>query len=136
MISPSIPSNILTMAGAFFCDPQPVPAWLPSTPAIILATVYKYKYIRRLVRIQKICHRKVNDLDTKYPVIVEPLEVPSSPEQALAPKERTVPDVVHPVQCGIVSERITVPRPDDEILSGYDEDVSSNTRRQWYLANS
>ena len=32
---------------------------------------------------------------------------------------------VHPVQYGIVTERITLPRPDDEILSGHDEDVSS-----------
>ena len=59
------------------------------------------------------------------PVIVEPLDVPSSLEQAPAPMERTVPDVVHRVQYGIVPERITLPRPDDEILSGYDEDVSS-----------
>ena len=53
--------------------------------------------------------------DTNMPVIVEPLEVPSSSEQALAPMERIVPDVVHPVQYGIVPERITLPRPDDEI---------------------
>ena len=59
------------------------------------------------------------------PVNVEPLEVPSSSEQALAPMERTVPEVVHPVQYGIVPERITLPRPDDEICSGYDEDGSS-----------
>ena len=39
--------------------------------------------------------------------------------------DRIVPDVVHPAQYGIVPERITSPRPDDEILSGYDEDVSS-----------
>ena len=39
--------------------------------------------------------------------------------------ERIVPKVVHPVQCGTVPERITLPRPDDEILSGYDKDVSS-----------
>ena len=39
--------------------------------------------------------------------------------------ERTAPDVVHPVQYGIVPERTTLPRPDDEIFSGYDEDVSS-----------
>ena len=59
------------------------------------------------------------------PVIVEPLEVPSSAERALAPKERTTTDVLHPVQYGIVPERITLPRPEDEILSGQDEDVSS-----------
>ena len=59
------------------------------------------------------------------PVIVEPMEVPSSSEQAPAPMERTVPDVVHPVQYGIVPERITLPRPNDEDLSSYDEDVSS-----------
>ena len=59
------------------------------------------------------------------PVIVEPLEVPSSSEQLPAPVERTETDVVHAVQYGIVPERITLPRPDDEILSGYDEDVSS-----------
>ena len=59
------------------------------------------------------------------PVIVERLEVPSSSEQALAPMENTVLDVVRPVRYGIVPERITLPRPDGEILSGYDEDVSS-----------
>ena len=64
------------------------------------------------------------------PVIVEPMEVPSSSEQALAPMERTVPDVVHPVQYGIVPERITLPRSGDEIFSGYDEDVSSIQQAQ------
>ena len=59
------------------------------------------------------------------PVIVEPLELPSSSEQAPALVERTVPDVVHPVQYGIVPERLTLPRTDDEIPSRYDEDVSS-----------
>ena len=59
------------------------------------------------------------------PVIVEPLEVPSSSEQASAQMEGTTSDVVHPVQCGIVPEPVTLPRPDDEILSSHDEDVSS-----------
>ena len=41
-------------------------------------------------------------------------------EQVPALMERIVLEVVHPVQYGIVPERITFPRPDDEILSGYD----------------
>ena len=75
-----------------------------------MATAYRCKYIRRLVHNQKICHQRSNELAANMPVIVEPLEVPSSSKQALAPMKRTVPDVVHPV---------------DEILSGYDGDVSS-----------
>ena len=51
------------------------------------------------------------------PVIVEPLEVPSSAEQAPAPMERSLPDVVHPVQYGVVTERISSTRPDDEDVS-------------------
>ena len=39
--------------------------------------------------------------------------------------EQVLPEVVHPVQGVIVPIRIALPRPDDEILSGYDEDVSS-----------
>ena len=68
--------------------------------------------------------KRSNELGTNMPVTVEPLEVPSSAEQAPALMERTFPDVVHLVQYGIVPERITLPRPDDEILSGYDEYVS------------
>ena len=42
-----------------------------------------------------------------------------------APSERVVPEVTHPVQCGILPIRLPLPRPDDQILSGYNEDVSS-----------
>ena len=60
-------------------------------------------------------------------VIVEPLEVLSSSERAPAATEGTASDVVHPVQysISIVPERITLPRPNDEILSGHDEDALS-----------
>ena len=58
-------------------------------------------------------------------VIVEPLEVPSSSERAPAPTEGTASDVVHPEQYGIAQKRIALPRQDDEILSGHDQDVLS-----------
>ena len=51
--------------------------------------------------------------------------MPAPSERVPAPLERAVPEVVHPVQYGIVLERIALRRPDDKILSGYDEDVSS-----------
>ena len=51
--------------------------------------------------------------------------MPAPSERGPAPLERAVPEVVHPVQYGIVPERIALRRPDDKILSGYDEDVSS-----------
>ena len=54
------------------------------------------------------------------PVIVELLQVPSSSVQVPAPMARIAPEVVHIVQKGIVPERITLPRPDDEILSGFE----------------
>ena len=34
-------------------------------------------------------------------------------------------NAIHPVQCGIFPNRLLLPHPDDEILSGYEEDVSS-----------
>ena len=45
-----------------------------------------------------------------------------------SPMEGTTSDVKHPVQYGVVPERIALPRPGDGILSGYDEDVSSIPR--------
>ena len=60
-------------------------------------------------RIQKIRHQKrSNELCTNMPVIVDPLEVPSSAEQPPAPMERTLSDVVHPVQHGVVPGRISL----------------------------
>ena len=52
------------------------------------------------------------------PLVIEPLDVP-------APSERIVPEVIHPVQCGIAPKRLLLPHLDDEILSGVDKDVSS-----------
>ena len=52
------------------------------------------------------------------PLVTEPLDVP-------APSERVVPEVTHPVQYGMLHIRLLLPRPDDEILSGFDKDVSS-----------
>ena len=52
------------------------------------------------------------------PLVIEPLDVP-------ALSERVVPEVIHPVQHGIIPIRLPLPRPDDEILSGCDENVSS-----------
>ena len=65
---------------------------------------------------------------TNVPVIVEPLEMPASSERVPTLLEQVILEVVHPVQYGIVPERIALPRPDDQILSGYDEDISSITR--------
>ena len=36
-----------------------------------------------------------------------------------------VRDFIHRVQCGIFPKRLTLPYPDEEILSGYEADVSS-----------
>ena len=59
--------------------------------------------------IQKIRHQKrSNELGTNMPVIGDPLEVPSSAEQPPAPMERTLSDVVHPVQHGVVPGRISL----------------------------
>ena len=44
---------------------------------------------------------------------------------APAPLAPCVRDSTHPVQFGIFPKRLFLPQPDDEILSGYDEDVSS-----------
>ena len=58
----------------------------------------------------KYVFKRSNELAANMPVIVEPLEVPSSSEPA--PMERIVPDVVHPVQYGIVprTNYLTAPR--------------------------
>ena len=104
-------------------DPPPVP---PGLPSIISVTVYRYKLFVKLVRVQKICPQKVKRTGCEH--AGEPVEVPSSADQVPAPMQRLVREVVHPVQYGIVPERITLPRPDDEILSGHDEDVSSIRR--------
>ena len=57
------------------------------------------------------------------PLVIEPPEEPAPSGQVPVPIERIVPEVAHTVQPGIVSEPITLPRPDDEILFVYDEDV-------------
>ena len=43
----------------------------------------------------------------------------------LIPLERALLEVLHPVHSEIVPKPIALPRPDDEILCGYDEDISS-----------
>ena len=65
------------------------------------------------------------------------MEVPASLERGPTPLEQVIPEVVHPVQYGIVPERIALPRPHDEILSGYDEDVSSirDVKTVWRISD-
>ena len=52
------------------------------------------------------------------PVDVESLDTP-------APSTSCLHESVHPVQFGIMPKRLPLPHPDDEILSGHEEDVSS-----------
>ena len=52
------------------------------------------------------------------PVVVESLVTP-------APLTPCVHESTHPVQFGIMPKRLPLPHPDDEILSGYEEDLSS-----------
>ena len=49
---------------------------------------------------------------------VDPLDAP-------APSTPSVRDSIHPVQFGIFPNRLLLPHLDDEILPGYEEDVSS-----------
>ena len=51
-------------------------------------------------------------------MVVEPLGKP-------APVATRVRDAIHPVQFDIFPNRLTLPYPHDEILSGYEEDASS-----------
>ena len=52
------------------------------------------------------------------PMMGEPLDTPAS-------STSRVRDAIHPVQFGIFPTRFLLPHPDDEILSGFEEDVSS-----------
>ena len=52
------------------------------------------------------------------PMVVESLDT-------LAPSTSRVRDAIHPVQFGIFPNRLLLPHPDDEMLSGSEEDVSS-----------
>ena len=49
----------------------------------------------------------------------EPLGAP------LPPKTPVSRNFIHPKQFGIFPKRLSLPYPDEEILSGYEEDVSS-----------
>ena len=51
-------------------------------------------------------------------MVVESLDTP-------APSTSRFRDAIHPVQFGIFPNRLLLPHPDDEMLSGYEEDVSS-----------
>ena len=51
-------------------------------------------------------------------MIVEPLDTPAS-------STFRVRCAIHPVQFGIFPNRLILPHPDDEVLSDYEEDVSS-----------
>ena len=52
------------------------------------------------------------------PMVVESLDTP-------APSTSRFRDAIHPVQFGIFPNRLLLPHPDDEMLSGSEEDVSS-----------
>ena len=69
-------------------------------------------------------------------VIVLALELASSLDQAPALVERTVLDVVHPVQFGIVPERITWPRSDDEMLFGEQPILALRKKRHLVTSGS
>ena len=92
-----------------FCDPQPAPPGLPSTPQSSWQTYTDRNTSGGLDAFRRYVLKRSHELAAKMQVIVEPLEVPSSSEQAPAPMGKTVPDVP-PVQHGIVPERITLPR--------------------------
>ena len=64
---------------------------------------------------------------SRHALVIEPPDVP-------APSEGTVPEVIHPVQCGVAPKGLLLPHSDDEILSGIVEDVSSI--RDGYTARS
>ena len=51
-------------------------------------------------------------------MVVESLDTP-------APSTSRFRDAIHPVQFGIFPNRLLLPHPDDEMLSGSEEDVSS-----------
>ena len=61
---------------------------------------------------------KLTETQERTPMIVELLDTPAS-------STSRVRDAIHPVQFGIFPKRLLLPCPDDEILSGYEEDVSS-----------
>ena len=62
--------------------------------------------------------RKPTEPPEDTPVDVESLDTP-------APSTSCLHESVHPVQFGIMPKRLPLPHPDDEILSGHEEDVSS-----------
>ena len=67
---------------------------------------------------QRYVLRKPTEAQESAPLIVEPLDMPTSSTS----RGR---NAIRPVQFGIFTKRLLLPHPDDEILSGYDEDVSS-----------
>ena len=84
----------------FSHDPPPVPPGLDSTQPYTDTNTSGSSYaFRRYVL------KRSKKLAANIPVIVEPLKAPSSSEQVPAPMERFVPEVVHPVQCGIRPQR-------------------------------
>ena len=62
--------------------------------------------------------RKATEPPEDTPVVVESLDTP-------APLTPCVHESTHPVQFGIMPKRLPLPHLDDEILSGYEEDLSS-----------
>ena len=68
--------------------------------------------------LKDISSTRPTELQEGTQVVVEPLDAP-------APVEPCVGDSIHPVQFGVFPNRILLPYPDNEILSGYEEDVSS-----------
>ena len=62
--------------------------------------------------------RKPTEPPEDTPVDVESLDTS-------APSTSCLHESVHPVQFGIMPKRLPLQHPDDEILSGHEEDVSS-----------
>ena len=98
-------------------ESPPVPPSLPSTPRPSWQA-YPDANASRISWAFRKYEKQLSARRAGTPLVFEPLDVP-------APSERVVPEVTHTVQYRTTPTRLPLPRPDDEILSGYDKDVSS-----------
>ena len=97
----------------------PVPPGPPSTP-LSSWQPYPDANASRSSWVFRKYEKQLSARPAGTPLVIEPLDVP-------LPSVRVVPDVTHPVQYEKIPIRLPLPRPDDEILSGNDEDISRRT---------
>ena len=104
--------------------------WFTVCTPVSLAALLEYKYGAGLLGFRGHIFKQPDEPAAAKPMFLGPPDVP-------APSEPIVPEIVHPVQCGITPKRPLLRHSDTDILSYIDEEISSirNGYTAWVMSD-